>query len=137
MLNRTGKTAVCAVAASMFAAPAQASDARINVSAHVPTRCEMEFVPSVSQSGVTLSLGTVRQYCNTRFQLRFNHAPLSVGAVLGLGDATATANGSSTLIEPDGAPTIAATNLWLSSEAQEDAAIFVDSVVIEVTPVGF
>lgn len=137
MFNRTGKTIICVVAASMFAAPAQAFEARINLSAYVPTRCEMEFIPSVSQSGVTLSLGTVRQYCNTRFQLRFNHAPLSTGAVLGLGDAVAAANGSSTLIEPDGAPTIGATNLWLSSEAPQDAATFVNSVVIAVTPVGF
>ncbi|WP_172709628.1 hypothetical protein [Sphingopyxis granuli] len=125
-------TAVC-----VAAAPAQASDARILLSAFVPIRCEMSFTPSLGEVGGISTLGTIRQYCNTRYQMRFSHQPLSANAVLGFGNVTAPASSGSTLIEPNGKPTIAASNLWLANGDEDDAEKFASSVVIEITPVGF
>lgn len=126
------------VAAFAVASPAEASDARISVSAFVPIRCELSFTPAIDLSGtVTVSLGTVQQYCNARYQMRFFHAPLSPSAVIGLGAASAAPSGGSTFIEPNGRPVISASNLWLTSNERADAQTFVNSVVIEVTPLGF
>src|SRR3546814_5047714 len=67
--------------------------------------------------------------------MRFSHQPLSANAVLGFGTVTAPASSGSTLIEPNGKPTIAASNLWLANGDEGDAEKFASSVVIQITPV--
>jgi len=119
------------------AAPAQASDARIMLTAFVPIRCEMTFTPSVREVAGVSTLGTVHQYCNTRYQMRFSHQPLSANAMLGLGDKIAAASSGSTLIEPNGKPVIGAESLWLANGEAGDTEKFASSVVIEITPIGF
>lgn len=139
MLKLTSRSllAVVATFAASVPASAYASEARIAISAFVPLRCEMSFVPASNIDGTLSNIGIVQQYCNTRFQMRFSHAQLSPGAIIGLGTTTAVANGNSTLIEPNGRPTIATSNLWIENNTVSDAQSFANSVVIEVTPMGF
>jgi len=137
MQQLMNRVILSATAVFVAAAPAQAWDARIMLTAFVPIRCEMSFTPSVSEIGGISTLGIIQQNCNTRYQMRFSHQPLSANAVLGFGTSTALASSGSTLIEPNGKPVIAASNLWLANGIEGDAEKFASSVVIEITPVGF
>lgn len=137
MLKMTTRSVLAAVALCGVMVPVFASDTRISISAVVPVRCEMSFAPAASELAGRVTLGTVQQYCNTRYQLRFRHQPLSAQAILGLGPISANASSGSTLIEANGKPIISASRLWLGNGAVGDVQAFSNSVVIEVTPLGF
>lgn len=130
--------AACASIVACMGAPAFASDARIAVSAYVPISCEMTFRPDF-QVGTdnSVRLGSVTQYCNTRYQMTVSHIATASGVELRLGDVAAVLTGQSTLIESSGDPINATSALSAHNIAPADALPLGASLVMVVTPIGF
>ena len=132
-------TGYIAAALALFAAtPAFASEARIQITAFVPTRCEMNFDGQIAQlSASSFNLGTVRQFCNTRYQMVLMHAPAPSGAQFQLGGEIVPAGAGSTMIESLADPVNGDSQLLAHGIDMAQAAELGGSLALVVTPIAF
>jgi hypothetical protein len=129
--------AIIAAVASLAAAPAWASDARIELTAYVPTSCSMSFTQDVTRlSTDTVSLGTVEQFCNTNYELTLLHAPVGSGKQFQFGDRSVTAGSGMTVLQPNGRPVIGSRLLLVSGLDEAGAETLGQSLVLQVTPLA-
>jgi hypothetical protein len=116
---------------------AMAGEARIHLTAFVPTSCEMHFNPQVTPvAGATFSLGTVQQFCNVPYALTLMHAPGPVGSQLQLGGRSVMANTGTSMIETYARPVNGSAQLLAYGVDNQDAALLGSTMTFMVTPVG-
>ena len=127
-----------AALALAVAAPAAASDARIHISAVVPMRCEMNFDGQLARlSASSFNLGTVHQFCNTRYQMVLMHAPGPSGAQFQLGGHIVSAGAGSTMVESLGNPVNGDSQLLAHGLDMAGADAIGSSLTVMVTPISF
>jgi hypothetical protein len=122
---------------SAGAAPAWASDARIELTAHVPASCSMSFTQDVARlSDGTFTLGSVEQFCNTNYELTLLHAPVGSGKQFRFGDRSVNAGPGMTVLQPNGRPVIGSRLLLISGLDEAAAEALGHSLVLQVTPLA-
>ena len=121
----------------LSAGPAQAADHRIEISAYVPTRCSAELQPAVRHLGEgRYSLGQIRQFCNTGYQLTLFHGSPNAPLMLSYKGTTVQVGASSTLLEPAARPTNGTAEVILYGADEAQAQAFASMMAIGVTPLG-
>jgi hypothetical protein len=126
-------------AASAIAAPANAESYRTQITAFVPTSCSAGLNGSFSQlSADSFSLGSITQFCNTRFQLLLNHDAIDTNAQLTFGGSPVSLGQDITMVKPLADP---AANIdeqmILSGVDQAKAQQFGSSITVTISPVAF
>jgi hypothetical protein len=117
---------------------AHAGEMRVQLTAFVPTTCEMRFQRNVDEGeGGTYTLGDVQQFCNTPYALTLMHADEPAGTQLQLGNRVVSAAGTETIIEGYAPPVNREVQLLAYGVDTRQAVILGGSMMFLVTPRSF
>ena len=130
-----------AVLAAMAGAStsAQAESYDIKVRAFVPTSCSADFVANFSQVGTdSFSLGTINQFCNTRFQLSLMHNAVTSTGSASLGGNLANLGTTETVLKAVANPIANASELLVLHGVDSTTADQFQSImVVSIAPIAF
>ncbi|MCI1755621.1 MAG: hypothetical protein LKM31_07385 [Sphingobium sp.] len=111
---------------------------RMQLSAYVPISCSAEISAPLERGAAgSYSLGYVRRFCNTAYQLALNHGEAPVGARLNYKGREVDAGGSRTVLEPLAAPTSGGMDeIRLIGATIDGARQFSSGLFVTITPTG-
>jgi hypothetical protein len=137
----TSYTSVSAALAAflMAATPAQAETYETRLTAFVPTSCSADLSGSFGQIGENaFTLGSVNQYCNTRFQLSLSHGAVAQAGQLSFGGSRVSTGAGATVLKPmaDPAANISEELVIYGFNAAE-ADEFRSALTVTVSPIAF
>ncbi|MEP7350738.1 MAG: hypothetical protein ABI668_12430 [Sphingorhabdus sp.] len=126
-------------ATGVAAAPAYAENYQTRLTAFVPTSCSADIVGSFSQVGSdSYTLGSINQYCNTRFQLSLSHGAIAQTGQLSFGGALVTSGSDATILKSMANPVANGSDelvIYGFNAAQADE--FRTTLTVTVSPIAF
>ncbi len=131
--------AAVVTALGLMAAPASADSYKTRLTAYVPTSCSADFDASFSQTGADVfTLGTINQFCNTRFQLSLNHGSIVNAGRVSFGGSMVSAGSGTTMLKTLANPVANGSDaLVIFGFDAEQADIFRSSLTVTVSPIAF
>lgn len=98
-LNLTAIAGLLAATAWSTSVSAKPVSYDVDISAYVPIECEANFTPNLHEIGSGIySLGTIRQFCNSRYNMNFSHTQISQAAQFQVRDTIVPAGTNSTSV---------------------------------------
>ena len=142
MFKNTNFVALRASALLVCGLMAQAANAEsyeTRLTAFVPTSCSADLGGSFSQIGAdAFTLGSVNQYCNTRFQLSLSHGAVADAGQLSFGGSLVSTGAGATILKPMADPAAnVSEELVIYGFNASEADEFRSALTVTVSPIAF
>lgn len=121
-----------------LAAAKDAAQLTIQVSASVPTSCEISNQNSFTQIGPqSFVIGSISRFCNTAHDIRIGHSAAAAVGQISIGGASTPLAQGVTLVVANSAPTYGTDQIILSGVDNQTAQQVSASLMAQITPSGF
>ena len=126
------------MAGSGLAAAKDAAQLTIQVSASVPTSCEISNQSNFSQIGPqSYVIGSISRFCNTAHDIRIGHSAVMSAGEISIGNASTSLAPGVNLVVANSAPTYGTEQIILSGVDSQTAQQVSASLIAQITPSGF